>query len=91
MTQNISVPLGIFKFVLIDMRTDYSTFKVINEFILDDNLHYYLLTIPPHIYYGFKCLNENYGLIFNVTNYKFESDEVKRIPIENNIIPPYVW
>ena len=91
MTQNISVPLGAFKFVLIDMRTDSITYKVINEFVLDDNLLYYLLTIPPNIYYGFKCLNENYGLIFNVTNYKFEPEEVKKIPIENNILPRYVW
>lgn len=91
MTQNISVPYGKFKFVLIDMREESKTFKLINEFILDDNLFYYLLTIPSNIYYGFKCLNHNHGLIFNVTNYKFDPEESIRIPIENNILPPYVW
>lgn len=91
MTQNISVPFGKFKFVLIDMREESKTYKLINEFILDDNLNYNLLTIPPNIYYGFKCLSDNFGLIINVTNYKFESEEVQRIPIENDILPLYTW
>lgn len=91
MTQNISVPFGKFKFVLVDMRQNSKTFQMINEIILDDNYNYYLLTIPPNIYYGFKCLSENHGLIFNVTNYKFDPNEVIRLPLDNNILPKYNW
>ena len=56
MTQNFSVPFGKIKLVIVDTREESPTFNLINEFILCPDKNYKLITIPPKLWYGFKCI-----------------------------------
>ena len=86
MTQNFCVPVGAFKFVLFDDR-DYSTSKgIINEFIIDEDNNYKLLTIPPNIYYGFQCLSKYAGIIVNLSNLYFDPAEVIRLDFNESLL-----
>jgi dTDP-4-dehydrorhamnose 3,5-epimerase len=90
MTQNFCVPVGAFKVVIFDNRTESKTYREFNEFILDENEQYSLLTIPPGVYYGFQCLSQYPGIIVNITNLLHDPAEVERIDVENEIIA-YKW
>jgi dTDP-4-dehydrorhamnose 3,5-epimerase len=91
MTQNFCVPVGAFKFVIFDCREDSITKNCINEFYIDDDLSYSLLTVPPGVYYGFQCLSECSGIIVNLSNLLFDPSEVVRLDIKNEIIHVYPW
>jgi dTDP-4-dehydrorhamnose 3,5-epimerase len=91
MTQNFCVPVGKFKFVLYDEREKSTTYRLINEFIIDDNVDYKLLSIPPNIWYGFECLSQNAGLIVNLSNLLFDPAEVVKLEIENDVVPYKSW
>lgn len=90
MTQNFCVPVGSFKIAIFDNRNESETFGCVNEYLIDEDEFYSLLTIPPGVYYGFKCLSQYPGVIVNLTNLLFDSSEVVRLDIQNEIIP-YNW
>jgi dTDP-4-dehydrorhamnose 3,5-epimerase len=87
MSQNLIVIYGKVKFVLFDQRPDSPSFRDLNEFILDDDQNFYLLTIPNNIWYGFKSLSNPKSIIANVTNLKHDPEEIQRLDILNSIIP----
>lgn len=91
MSQNFCVPSGSFKFVLYDDRKDSSTFGFINEFLLDDDLNYKLLFVPPKIWYGFQCLSQYPGIIVNLSNVYFDPHEVVRRELNHVAIPFTAW
>jgi dTDP-4-dehydrorhamnose 3,5-epimerase len=91
MTQNFCVPVGGFKFVLYDGREDSSTFKIVNEFIVNEGNSYNLLCIPPKIWYGFQCISPYTGVIVNLSDLYCDPEEVVRLDIKNEIIPFCDW
>jgi dTDP-4-dehydrorhamnose 3,5-epimerase len=90
MSQNFIVPVGEMEFVLFDDRENSNTKGKINKFVLNNNTNYFLLTIPPKIWYSFKCVSVNEGLIFNVASIKHDPTEIETLPINNSFIP-FVW
>jgi dTDP-4-dehydrorhamnose 3,5-epimerase len=91
MTQNFCVPVGCFKFVLFDDRDGSTTFNICNEFRIDDDKDYQLLSIPPNVWYGFQCLSDSSSIIVNLTNLAFDATEVIKLDINNQVIPYNNW
>lgn len=91
MIQNFCVPQGRFLFTLFDYREDSATKGFLNQFTIDDSINYFRLTIPPNIWYSFKCISDTPGLIFNVTNIKHDPNEVELLPIDEDSIIPFRW
>ncbi len=88
MTQNFSVPFGKMKIVLFDNRKESGTKGILNTFILDDDINYNLLTIPPQIWYGFQCIDSQYSLLLNIADLQHDPEE--SVSVDNNDIP-YNW
>ena len=61
--QNLCVPYGKLRIVLFDDRIESSTRGMIDEILLDDTDEYYLLTIPPKIWYSFKSVSSDFHII----------------------------
>jgi dTDP-4-dehydrorhamnose 3,5-epimerase len=88
--QHFCVPYGIIKIVLIDDRIDSITYGNICEIILDDSINYKLLSIPPGLWYSFKCLTDNFTIISNIIDIEYEFSNTKTLPIDSKKIP-YTW
>lgn len=88
-TLNYAVPVGSIKLMLYDDRSDSPTYKKLEEYILNSK-DYYLLTIPPHIFYGFKSLNNESAMIVNCSTIPHDPEESIRLPIDTPHIP-YKW
>jgi len=89
-TQNFCIPFGIIKIVVYDNREKSETYGYIDEIILNNYDNYYLLTMPPKLWYSFKCISENYAIIANVIDEKHSQNETVIQPI-NSIKIPYDW
>ena len=90
MKQNFCVPFGKLKLVLFDNRKNSITKGLINEIILDDSQNYSRVAIPRNIWYSFKCLNDPYCLLHNITNIEHDSNECITLDLNNKEIP-YSW
>ena len=88
-TLNYAVPVGSIKLVLYDDRKESTTYKELEEYILNSE-DYYLLTIPPHIFYGFKSLNNEPAMIVNCSTLPHDPEESIRFPIDTPHVP-YKW
>lgn len=88
--QNFCVPFGGLKIVIYDNRENSSTKGLIDEIILDDNINYYLLTMPPGLWYSFKCYSENACILSNIINAPHNPEESINLPIDSKQIP-YEW
>ncbi len=88
--QNFCVPYGILKIVLFDNRKNSKSSGIIDEIILNDSDHYYLLTIPPNIWYSFKSLSPDFTLLSNLINIEHNPSESENIPLNNPKIQ-YQW
>lgn len=90
-TDFFTVLSGMAKFVLYDMRPDSSTRGHIQEFFLGrDNLK--LITIPPGVYHGFKCMGDQEVMALNCPTRPYNAgqpDEL-RLPADSDQIP-YDW
>ena len=75
-TQNLSVPIGKIKLVLID------TDNKLIEYELGRPNFYFRVTIPPGIIYGFKCLSDEKALIVNCTDIPHDSSESQIISVK---------
>jgi len=91
MTQNFCVPSGTLHFALFDNRENSKTKGLINEFLLDDNENYFLLSIPPNIWYGFECTSTETGIIVNLSNLLFDPTEVLKLQPFDRTIPFSNW
>lgn len=88
--QNFCVPYGAIKFVVYDDRENSPTKGVIQEVILDNHLNYFLLSMPPGLWYSFKCISKESSIISNIIDMPHTPDESKSIPLINKEIP-YEW
>ncbi len=90
-TDNFAVVKGMMKVVLYDSRDDSFTKGEINEFFIGDH-NPALVTIPPLVYHGFKCISDTEAIVINTPtatyNYK-EPDEFRVDPRSGEI--PYDW
>ena len=88
-TLNIVVIFGECKFVLYDNRQSSPTKENISTLTLSLK-NYYLLTIPPMIWYGFKSIGDKQSIIANCTTLPHSSNEMDRLTINTKKIP-YKW
>ncbi|MBI3551261.1 MAG: dTDP-4-dehydrorhamnose 3,5-epimerase family protein [Elusimicrobia bacterium] len=89
MTLNYAAVSGRAKLVLYDERRDSKTFGKVQEIELSLR-KYCLVTIPPGVWNGFKCLGSQPALIANCASHPHETGEIARLnPFANHI--PYNW
>jgi len=74
-TMNLFVIIGAIRFVFIDDNDE------VMKIDINSNSNR-LLTIPPGIWYGFKCISNNNGLILNSTDVVHNPNLVTRKPVD---------
>ena len=88
---NIACIHGMIKLVIHDPREDSPTKGLINEFFMGEH-NPMLITIPPDLYHGWKCISQKEALIINTPTQTYnydEPDEYRIDPHQNEI--PYDW
>jgi dTDP-4-dehydrorhamnose 3,5-epimerase len=89
MTLNYAVPVGMVKLVCFDDRPDSPTRGVVQE-LHTGELDYKLVTIPPHVWNGFKGIGTVPALVANCATEPHDPDEIERAdPMTGPI--PYDW
>lgn len=88
--QNFCVPFGSVRIVMYDGRENSPSFGLFSEIVLDDSQHYALLSLPPGIWYSFKCISKDFALLSNIIDSAHEPAESETLPLINNTIP-YDW
>jgi len=89
MTLNYVVVSGRAKLVLYDPRKGSKTFKKVQQIDLSLE-NYFLVTIPPGVWNGFKGLGKEPALIANCATHPHDFKEILRLdPFSNDI--PYDW
>jgi dTDP-4-dehydrorhamnose 3,5-epimerase len=89
MTLNCAVPHGHIKFVLYDTRKKSSSMGKVQELYMGTD-NYYLLTVPPMIWTGFKCIGTETAILANCANMPHRSNEFERCDFNDASIP-YNW
>ena len=88
--QHFCVPSGVVKIVVFDNREDSETKGIIDEIILDDNDNYSLLSMPPKLWYSFKCISHHPSILANIIDRTHDPTESDNIPLVSDEIP-YLW
>ena len=89
MTLNYAVPYGNIKFVLFDDRPDSSSNGEIIEIYLGPD-NYFLVTVPPGIWNGFKGIYNKSSLVANCSTIPHNSsDIIRKDPFDSFF--PYDW
>jgi dTDP-4-dehydrorhamnose 3,5-epimerase len=89
MTLNYAVIHGEIKCVLFDDRIGSSTRGVVEEYFLSPE-NYFLLTVPPLVWNGWKGLGVHTSIVANCTTIAHEPTEIERKPAFDKGIP-YDW
>ena len=89
MTLNYVPVLGKIKLVLFDDRKKSKTCGKIQEIFLSTE-NYFLVTIPPLIWNGFKSANNKLAVLANCSNIPHDPKEIKRLPHNDKTIG-YDW
>ena len=82
-TQNLAVPIGLIKIVLLKD-------SLIEEHIIGRPNNYFRITIPPGIIYGFSCIGTEKALIVNCADLPHDPHESESFDLSNKNIP-YKW
>ena len=89
MALNYAIPEGMIKLVLYDDRPESKTKGEIMELFIGE-LKYELVTIPPNVWNGFKCISIKPALVANCSTEPYDPKEIERIdPLGSKI--PYDW
>ena len=90
-TDLVSCIRGEIQIVLFDARVDSPTHGEVAEFATGEK-HPLLITIPPGIYHGWKCVSEEEAFIVNVPTepYRNGQPDEYRLPPDTDEIP-YRW
>ena len=89
LTLNYAVPHGQIKFVLYDDRPNSPTRGNVQEFFLGPD-NYLLVTVPPHVWNGFKGLGTDMAIVANCASLPHDRTEInRRDPLDPAI--PYNW
>jgi dTDP-4-dehydrorhamnose 3,5-epimerase len=89
MTLNYAVVLGQIKFVLFDDRPDSRTKGELQELYISPE-NYYLVTVPPMIWNGFKAVGNKEAMVANCASIPHQTEEIERLPVDAVEIP-YAW
>tara|TARA_B100000767_G_scaffold195228_1_gene182284 strand:+ start:32250 stop:32699 length:450 start_codon:yes stop_codon:yes gene_type:complete len=89
MTLNYAVIYGEIKCVLFDDRPDSKTRGCIDEYFLSPE-NYFLLTVPPLVWNGWKGLGEHSAIVANCASIPHDTNEIERKPATDPSIP-YDW
>ena len=90
-TDHMTTIKGMMKFVLYDTRADSPTYKEVNEFFIGEH-NPVLITIPPMVAHGFKCMGETEAIVINCPTEVYNRtnpDEFRIDPNSDEI--PYDW
>jgi dTDP-4-dehydrorhamnose 3,5-epimerase len=89
MTINYAVPVGSIKLVLFDDRDGSPTRGELQELFVGES-NYALVTVPPHIWNGFKGIGHPYSVVANCATIPHDPSEITRLdPFSTKI--PYDW
>ncbi|WEK19677.1 MAG: dTDP-4-dehydrorhamnose 3,5-epimerase family protein [Candidatus Pedobacter colombiensis] len=88
--QNFCVPYGAIKLVIYDNRAGSVSEGCIDEIILNDDLNYSLLSMPPGLWYSFKCVSKNFALLANIIDQTHFYGESENLPLDTSLIK-YDW
>jgi dTDP-4-dehydrorhamnose 3,5-epimerase len=82
---------GMMKLVLYDDREGSATRGLINEFVVGEH-NPLLVTIPPLVFHGFKCISEREALVVNIPTevYDHAHPDEFRVEAHGGRIP-YDW
>lgn len=80
-TQNLVVPAGRVRFVIVDTREQSPTRGRLQEVVLGRPDAYARLTIPPLLWYGFACLSETAALVANCADIAHEAGESETLAL----------
>jgi dTDP-4-dehydrorhamnose 3,5-epimerase len=88
---NVACVKGMIKLVLYDRRKESPTFGEIAEFFIGEHQPA-LITIPPEVCHGWKCISDVESLVVNVPSevYNYEQPDENRLPYNTPEIP-YNW
>lgn len=89
MVLNYAVIFGEIKCVLFDDREGSSTRGRVQELFLSPE-NYYLLTVPPLIWNGFKAIGDKSAIVANCATLPHDPLEIERKPAIDKTIP-YDW
>ena len=89
MTLNYAVISGQIKFVLYDDRDTSPTKGLLQEFFISPQ-NYYLVSVPPQIWNGFKSVGNETAIVANCSSHPHSNDEIIRLPYNDESIP-YQW
>ena len=73
-TLNLTVPLGIIKFVMFDSRENSKTYKKFQEVSIGES-NYKRLTIPPLLWVAFQGLEYKQSILMNLIDLKHDPSE----------------
>ena len=82
MTQRLAVPVGEVLFGLYDDRPDSPTLGRNASLALGRPGNWFLLHIPPRVWYGFKGLGHTASLVVNCPDCVHDPDESVRLPAD---------
>lgn len=88
--QNFCVPHGKIKIVLFDNRKKSLTQGNWEELVLDDNENYFLLSVPPGLWYSFKGISSYPSILANTLNIPHNDLESSSLPLKNDLLR-YEW
>jgi dTDP-4-amino-4,6-dideoxygalactose transaminase len=89
-TQNLAVPVGIIKIVIVDQRESSASFGKVNVFELGRPDAYVRLRIPPGLWYGFSCTGKTPALLANCVDRPHDPAESETRPVDDPGLP-YNW
>lgn len=89
MTLNYAVPHGHIKFVLYDERSNSPTRGEVQEIFMGPD-NYFLVTVPPMVWNGFKGIGDEMAVVANCASIPHDPQEIdRRDPFDPSI--PYDW
>jgi len=86
MTQRLSVPFGLVRFVLYDGRKDSATFGQISIYLIGRPDNYGLLRVPPGIWYAFQNIGTTSAIVANCSDLIHDPNESTTMPLNSKII-----
>jgi dTDP-4-dehydrorhamnose 3,5-epimerase len=89
MTLNYAVIKGMIKLVVYDGRRGSPTEGNLQEIFIGDS-NYQLVTIPPGVWNGFKCIGTEYAIVANCATSPHDPNEITRLDPGTESIP-YDW
>lgn len=86
MTQRLTVPSGLVRFILYDAREGSVTHGNTVSQVIGRPDHYGLLRVPPGIWYAFQNLKHTPAIVANCADLIHDPTESTTMPLHNSII-----